>query len=323
MINIKNLHKSYPKQKKSALKGINLKIQDGEILSLVGESGSGKSTFLKILSGSLAAEEGSLDLFGEDYDLKYLNLRKQFENVNLVDQNSEIPLNLSISGIFNRAMMAYKDNFRKKSIKDVIDLFGIKKILENHSHEISGGERQRVSLALAILTQPKLILLDEAFNSMDSHLKEYVQRRYFEILKDLGITCVYVSHDPRDALAYCDRVLVMRKGKLLEKGSPANIYSQPSHLYTAKLFGDYVLLDNKGKLIKSAKNLKLNTEDVRLLRPESIEIKEDSKGKYTLEKKLFRGDYYEYLLKNEELSFVVKSMKNLNSKLFSIKLPSS
>lgn len=237
ILKLKGIRKTYPSGKKQVLKGISLKVPEGQILGLAGESGSGKSTLLKIIAGREAAGHGRMHFRGEEADVQSQNMMQAIPGIRYIDQDSKIPLNIPVRQILEKQLYDYKVAWRKKRISHLVGLCRLQGQLDKRPEELSGGQRQRVALALSIADEPHLILLDEAFTSLDYSMKHEIQSAWIEVMKEEGITAIMVTHDPKDALMYCDEIAIMHKGKIIQQDNPQVIYHEPKVRYTAELFG--------------------------------------------------------------------------------------
>jgi iron(III) transport system ATP-binding protein len=237
ILKLRGIRKTYPTGKKQVLKGISLKVPQGRVLGLAGESGSGKSTLLKIIAGREIASKGKMRFHGDEQDILRPNMMQQVPGIRYIDQDSKIPLNIPVQQILEKRLYDYKADWRKDRIRHLVKLCQLKGQLDKRPEELSGGQRQRVALALAIADEPQLILLDEAFTSLDYSMKHDIQSAWVEVMKEEGITAIMVTHDPKDALMYCDEIAIMHKGKIIQQDNPRVIYHEPKDRYTAELFG--------------------------------------------------------------------------------------
>lgn len=268
MIVVENLFKKF---EGFQLKNINFKIKEGEFVSILGQSGSGKSTILnliatfdkedsgKILIDDVAPEKlvknGKIGMvFQEDLLLPHLNV---YENV---------AFGLKIKKVDKKEI----DKKVKKIIKE-LDLEGKEK---KYPNELSGGEKQRVSIGRALVGEPKILLMDEPFSALDFNLREKMQKLVKKLHEKLRITIVFVTHDREEALYLSDKIGVLYKGELLEWGTPEQIYNSPKNYYTATLFS----VENIFEKERFERVFKIKKERANYLgiRSKDIEIKENS-----------------------------------------------
>lgn len=289
-LRLKNLDKSYPGEEKPALKSLNLNIKKQQILALLGESGSGKSTLLKIIAGQIQLDKGEYSINEVPVVEKRVEMMNSIEGIDYLDQESEIPPFVSIQNSLERKLIKYESEWSQRRIRKLIKIMRLEGLENKKPEELSGGQRQRAALAITLAAEPELILLDEAFTSMDFQLKHQIQLDLFDFIRKQKITAIVVTHDPNDALKFADKIAVLRKGKIIQKGSPEKIYNLPKTKYTAELFG----LVNKV----------VENESVNFIRPEKVKIRKN-KGKIQAEiiHEYFSGSQYLYILKSGNKKF--------------------
>ncbi len=295
ILKIRGIQKKYPNSHSRAIRGLSLKVENGEILALLGESGSGKSTLLKIISGQENADKGTMSFQNQSFDILESALIREFKEIRLIDQDSSLPLNISIRDALKKQLYSFKAGWVKSRISKLSELCQLKGLLDRKMDEISGGQRQRAALALAIADEPKLLLMDEAFTNLDFALKKEIQMQWVNIIKKENIPVIMVTHDPRDSLMYADRIVIMHKGKIMERGSPQEIYRHPKNLYVSELFGFTTKIKNK------------------FYRPEDFKISK-TKGavKAKVLHKYFQGNGFLYVLEKNKKVYKVYSDKDLN-----------
>jgi ABC-type sulfate/molybdate transport systems ATPase subunit len=182
-----------------------------------------------------------------------------------LSQNFELQKFLRVEQVFSYANILSEDDANK-----LMEVCQIDHLVKRKTDQLSGGERQRIALATLLVKSPKLLLLDEPFTHLDMPHKSVLKEVIDDISNKLGITCVLVSHDPNDTLSWADKILVLKDGKVIQKGSPQEIYSAPVNEYVAGLFGKYNLIHwTDTKLLKSMR-LKPVRGKSYFLRPEQI-----------------------------------------------------
>ncbi|MEG0135219.1 MAG: ABC transporter ATP-binding protein [Cetobacterium sp.] len=229
MIEIKGLSKQFTG---FSLKNINLQIEKGEFISILGQSGSGKSTILNLIAGLDKEYKGEILIEGQtpSKSIKNGDIAMVFQQDLLLPH-----LNVWENIAFGLKIKKVPKEEIEKRIKEAIiemDLVGKEK---RYPNELSGGEKQRVSIARAIVTRPKLLLMDEPFSALDFNLRDRMQKMVKKIHKKLKVTIVFVTHDREEAFFLSDRIGVMFRGELLDFGSPEELYYEPKNVYTAKL----------------------------------------------------------------------------------------
>nr|WP_217935767.1 ABC transporter ATP-binding protein [Enterocloster clostridioformis] len=225
---------SYDK-KKQILKGLDLKVEKGELVSLLGPSGCGKSTTLRVVAGFIDPQGGSFTLDGEDMTRVAVHKR----NFGLVFQSYALFPHLSVYdnvafGLRTRKMD--RETIDKK-VKDILDVCGLAEFAQRFPKQMSGGQRQRVALARALVIEPKLLLLDEPLSNLDAKLRLGMRVEIKRLQKKLGITTLFVTHDQEECFSISDKVAVMNNGVIEQFDTPENIYRRPATEFVARFIG--------------------------------------------------------------------------------------
>ena len=225
---------SYDK-KKQILKGLNLEVEEGELVSLLGPSGCGKSTTLRVVAGFIDPQGGTFTLDGEDMTKVPVHKRQfglVFQSYALfphltVRRNVEFALDKTKRTLFGRPSPA-----ARKSVDDLLERFEVGHLAERYPREISGGQRQRVALARALITAPRMLLLDEPFAALDPLLRVRMRREIRALLDEWNIPVVLITHDPADVDAFADSLAVYRNGMIRHvlDDYPARRASEPDAL---------------------------------------------------------------------------------------------
>ena len=221
----------------TAIDGVSLHIEKGSSFGLVGESGSGKTTIGKIILGALKPDSGSVEL-------KTDKLQVIFQDpYNSLDPKMKI-FDILAEGLIIKAQ--YTEARRK--VEDITDLIMLpRSALDKYPHQFSGGERQRIAIGRALATEPEFIVCDEPVSSLDVTIQLQILKLLKDIRKKFNITYLFISHDLRVVRFMCDRVAVMKDGKIVEEGSSLDVYSHPAHPYTKLLLSS--ILDIYPKLV--------------------------------------------------------------------------
>ena len=225
---------SYDK-KKQILKGLDLKVEKGELVSLLGPSGCGKSTTLRVVAGFIDPQGGTFTLDGEDMTRVAVHKR----NFGLVFQSYALFPHLSVYdnvafGLRTRKMD--KETIDKK-VKDILEVCGLTELAQRFPKQMSGGQRQRVALARALVIEPKLLLLDEPLSNLDAKLRLSMRVEIKRLQKKLGITTLFVTHDQEECFFISDKVAVMNNGVIEQFDTPENIYRRPATEFVARFIG--------------------------------------------------------------------------------------
>jgi len=219
-----------------AVDRVSLNIAQGEIFALLGGSGCGKSTLLRMLAGFEGATSGQIRLAGQAIDRLPAYLRP----INMMFQSYALFPHLTVTE--NIAFGLERDGLPKADIQsrvqDMLALVQLKPYAKRKPHQLSGGQQQRVALARSLAKRPKLLLLDEPLGALDKKLREQTQIELVSILKNVGVTCVMVTHDQEEAMAMADRIAIMRDGRILQMGAPKDIYETPQSRFVAEFIGN-------------------------------------------------------------------------------------
>lgn len=245
LLTVKNLSKQYLKTISSGVEEINFNILRGNIVAIIGESGSGKSTLLKCMYGLLKPDSGEIYFEGKRVKGPDEQLIPGHPEMKMVTQ--DFSLNIYAKVYDNIASMLSNTNLeaKKNNTIEMMERLHISKLREKKIVELSGGEQQRVAIAKALISETKLLLLDEPFSQVDATLKNELRAAIKTLAKEQGKTIVLVSHDPTDGLFLADQLLILKDGTLVEFDEPRKIYENPSSSYTAQLLGNAVVLQAK------------------------------------------------------------------------------
>ncbi len=253
MINIKNLNKVYDNGYE-ALKDINLNIGDGELITLLGPSGCGKSTMLNIIAGLLDPTGGDILFDGESV----INKHPKDRHIGMVFQNYALYPHMSVLENIIFPLTVGDNKIKKdeaiKIAKKYMDLTYIGEIKDKKPDKISGGQQQRVAIARALIQNPKILLLDEPLSNLDARLRLSIREEIRNIVKEVGVTTVFVTHDQEEALSISDNIALMDQGVIQQYDKPQNLYQDPKNLFVAKFIGSPVI--NTYEVINSDDNFK-------------------------------------------------------------------
>ncbi len=218
-----------------AVAQVSLQILKGEIFALLGGSGSGKSTLLRMLAGFERPSEGRILLNGQD-----ITERPPYERpINMMFQSYALFPHLSVEQ--NIAFGLKQDRLPAPEIAqrvtEMLTLVQMEKYAKRKPHQLSGGQRQRVALARSLAKRPKLLLLDEPMGALDKKLRSQMQLELVQILHDVGVTCVMVTHDQEEAMMMANRLAIMHHGVIEQVGSPIEVYEQPRNRLVCEFIG--------------------------------------------------------------------------------------
>lgn len=228
---------------RQTLNDVSLSINPGEVMCLLGPSGSGKTTLLKMAAGLVLPESGSVLI-----DQRIVSGNEKFvapekRGVGLMFQDFALFPHLSIIKNIQFGLTALGTKERLDHAMRVLDRVGLVSSANLYPHNLSGGEQQRVALARALAPRPGILLMDEPFSGLDARLRENVRDETLNLLRDTRSTVLIVTHDPEEALNVSDRIALMQNGQIEQVGTPAEIYSTPVSLFTARFFSELNILD--------------------------------------------------------------------------------
>lgn len=236
-LQIQHLTKTYRNNREPAVADVSLSLDEGRLLSLVGESGSGKTTLLRLVAGLEAPDAGTVSIRGRELSAPGAVTPPETRGVGLVFQHHNLFPHLKVAANITYGIRSTSRKRRRAIVAEMLELIGLPDFGDRYPHQLSGGERQRVALARALAPEPRLLLLDEPFSSLDARLRLGLREDLRAILAARGATALFVTHDTRDALAIADRVAVLRHGELQQEGTPAQVYHAPANAYIASFFG--------------------------------------------------------------------------------------
>jgi iron(III) transport system ATP-binding protein len=222
-----------------AVRDVSLELAPGEIVCLLGPSGCGKTTLLRIAAGVERPQTGRILLNGREIAGPGTFVPPERRNVGLMFQDFALFPHLTI---LDNVMFGLRNLERADALSEAqaaLRRVGMSSYEKSYPHVLSGGEQQRVALARAIVPRPAVMLMDEPFSGLDQRLREVVREETLAILRETRASCLMVTHDPAEAMWMADRIAVMHQGRLIQSGTPAEVYSTPVDIGTAKFFCDF------------------------------------------------------------------------------------
>ena len=243
LLEIKNITKSY--QDQTLLDGISFNVENNETICLLGPSGGGKSTILRIISGLETAEEGQVVWQGKDIS----DVPPYARHFGLMFQDYALFPHLTVyeNVAFGLRMQKQAENIIEAIVIESLKLVNMDNFISRRVTDLSGGEQQRVALARALAPKPHLLMLDEPLGALDRTLREKLGEELRGLLRKMKIPAIYVTHDQQEAFSIADRILVLNQGRIVQSGTPSEVYSHPASPWLASFFG----MDNQihGKVI--------------------------------------------------------------------------
>ena len=288
------------------LQDISFSQRRNQQIAIAGETGSGKSTLLKIIAGLEQPDKGDVHFNDTKVKGPLEQLVAGHPAIAYLSQDFDLPKFLRVEQV-----LSYSNTLSSGESNTLFEVCQVNHLLKRRTDELSGGERQRIALAKLLITAPQLLLLDEPFSNLDMVHKKTMKTVLGDICYRLKITCILVSHDPLDTLSWADKIIVMKDGKIVQKGSPKTIYKKPLNEYVAGLFGNYNLIAaaevnifyTERKIKSRRKNLLIRPEDFKIVSRKQNGVT----GKVT--DVTYFGSYYEIEVAAGETSITIKSKK--------------
>ncbi len=310
-----------------ALNDVSLKIQNNEFFTLLGPSGCGKTTLLRLIAGFEHPTKGSILLNKKDISFLPPNKRP----VNTVFQNYALFPHMTVGGniAFGLEMMGMSKLDVKKTVDEMLELVKMEELINRRPAELSGGQQQRVALARALAPKPQVLLLDEPLSALDLKLRKQMQIELKRLQSETGITFVFVTHDQEEALTMSDRIAVISDGKVLQVGSPREIYHHPENRFVANFIGDSNFLSasieddfavlSDGTKLKIANKIRgdITGKKSILIRPEHVRLIKSQDNKHSFEGTInnmvyFGTDTHFHLKLNTGEEFTVRQQNTPN-----------
>lgn len=223
--------------KTEVLTSVSLSIPQGAITCLLGQSGCGKSTLLRLIAGIEQPRSGTIRGAERVLSGPGVFIEPEHRDIGFMFQDYALFPHLSVADNIAFGLNRLPKSERRARVEEIAARIGITALLPRFPHILSGGEQQRVALARALAPRPALILMDEPFSNLDQGLREKVRSETLRILRDLQTTAIIVTHDPQEALAVGDQVVLMRKGRIEQVATPFEIYDAPASPYAAEFIG--------------------------------------------------------------------------------------
>lgn len=270
------------------LRDFSLAINAGEWFGILGESGSGKSTVLKIIARLMDSDEGDVLFRNEQLPLVASQLITGHPKIRMIAQDYQLFPEQTAAENIAYSMRFLDPDYRTQRLEELLDMSQLNTVRNQKAKRLSGGEKQRVAIATALAAFPDVLILDEPFAHLDAVNKQTMIQVIASLRQKEKLACIFVTHDPAEALAWADRIMVIRNGEIIQQGTPEKIYRYPSSAYTALLTGKVNWLNKK----KTA-----------LIRPEFVKITrkaERARHQLKILERWFSGPYYEYLGKDEK-----------------------
>ena len=243
-VELKNINKSFKDFKAS--NNVSFSIEEGKLIGLLGPSGSGKTTILRMIAGLETPDSGDIIIGG----IKVNDIPAGKRGIGFVFQNYALFRHMTVfeNIAFGLEVQKRDKKYIKERVTELIELVGLKGFEKRYPHQLSGGQRQRVAFARALAPNPKLLLLDEPFAAIDAKVRKELRSWLKEMVSKLGITSIFVTHDQEEAVEVADEIIVTNKGRIEQKGTPIEIYKNPTTAFVAQFIGESTIIDDYSNL---------------------------------------------------------------------------
>ncbi|MDA0721581.1 MAG: ABC transporter ATP-binding protein [Proteobacteria bacterium] len=263
---------------------VSLTVMPGQVTCLLGPSGCGKSTTLRIIAGVDMQDSGTIHVDGQLICDTVDRVPPEGRSIGLMFQDFALFPHLTVAQNVGFGLRGRRGDGR---VTDLLQKVGMLRYLHEYPHQLSGGEQQRVALARALAPKPRIMLMDEPFSGLDDRLRDDIRDETLEILKSEGTAVLLVTHEPNEALRMADEIALMRDGRIVQRGSPYNIYNAPKDLEAAGFFSDINVIKGKvqGALTDTpfgqflAPGVPDGTEVDIVIRPQHLKIDFDRAGR--------------------------------------------
>lgn len=303
MLTVQNISFSYIDQ--PIIKDVSFAIEKGKNIAVMGESGCGKSTLLKLIYGLYDLDNGNIfwnntEVLGPKY-----HLVPGMEFMKYLAQDFDLMPYISVAENVGKFLSNFYPEQKKTRIAELLETVEMTAFTDVKAKFLSGGQMQRVALARVLAHEPELILLDEPFSHIDSFRKNSLRRKLFAYLKEKEITCITATHDNMDVLPFSDSILVMQNGKIVETGTPQELYKNPKNKYTASLFGDVNEIPSRFLGVE-------DSEEIKMVYPDKLKIVERSPLKVIVQKSYFQGRFFLIEATHEQNTIYFQHETSLN-----------
>ncbi|MCK4462036.1 MAG: ABC transporter ATP-binding protein [candidate division Zixibacteria bacterium] len=314
---LKNVSKSFGATK--VLENVSLSLADGELLVLLGPSGCGKTTILRLIAGLETMDRGQIFL-GE---MRIDQMRPRDRQVAMVFQNYALYPHLTVEKnlAFPLKVAGVARGEIRRRVRETAQMLGLGDRMQERPSALSGGQRQRVALGRAIIREPNIFLLDEPLSNLDADLRARMRRDIVRLQKELNVTTVYVTHDQIEALTMADRIAILHEGRLLQVGTPEQLYRNPDCLKVAEFIGQPRLnviscenIKTAGDMFACEHSISAELQDsgpvIVGIRPEAIHLNESEGLRGEVIGCEYLGNYYVVTLGWQDRRLTVSGCKS-------------
>ena len=235
-----DVYKRYTAAGPWVVDGVNIQIQQGELVTLLGPSGCGKTTMLRMMAGLEQSNQGRILMGGQDVTYRGPAERP----VSMMFQSYALFPHLDVMDnvMYGLRMQRVPESQARERARAVLKQVGLTQLEDRWPSELSGGQQQRVALARALVIEPSILLFDEPLSNLDARLRRDMRQEIRHLQQRLGLTVVYVTHDQSEAMAVSDRIMVMNQGRIVQHGTPQDLYEHPADAFVAGFMGEAMLI---------------------------------------------------------------------------------
>lgn len=290
----------------AALKHIDLTQSKGHRIAIAGATGSGKTTLLKIIAGLIQPDSGRIYFEGKKVIGPEDQLMPGHKGIAYLSQQFELPSYYTVENILN-----YENRLSASKAQELYTLCRINDLLHRKTHELSGGEKQRIAMARVLISNPRLLLLDEPFSNLDLQHKSIIKEVIADIEANLQVSFILVSHEPLDILPWAHTILIMQEGQIIQQGQPDHVYQNPINEYAAGLLGSYNIIKAELATYLQIPHRQPMVDNTLLIRPEHILIrnKEINLPIGIVSRSFFYGSHYEMEIETNQALLRIKAPK--------------
>ncbi len=300
-LRLQNVTKQYGET--VAVDRVSLEVTPGELLALVGPSGCGKTTLLRLIAGLEMPDEGYIEIRGRVVTGKGMFVPPEKRRVGLMFQDYALFPHMTVAENVAFGLQGWPKEARRRRVREMLSTVRLAHLADRYPHELSGGEQQRVALARALAPEPDVLLLDEPFSNLDAGLRVEVREEIRDLLRNINITTLFVTHDQEEALVMGDRVAVLNQGRLEQAGTPEDVFHQPATRFVAEFFGHTAFIlghvvpegvETELGFLSQQVPLPPGTEVNILVRPDDLVVYPDEAGEARVVRRAFQGMYHVY-----------------------------
>ena len=296
---------SFAYAENTVLDNLSFAIPQGNHLAIIGESGCGKSTLLKLIYGIYDLDGGEIIFDNEPIRGPKYNLLPGRDSIQYLAQDFGLMPYITVAENVGKYLSNSNTSKKNARVAELLELVGLSELGATKAQFLSGGQQQRNAIAMALASEPKLLLLDEPFSQIDRFRTNTLRRSIYKFCKENRITVVVASHDSDDILPFADQVAVMKNGKIIRSGSPLEIYNQPESIYTASLFGEV------NEIPAHLLGIKNSNENI-ILYPHQLRVSSQGLKGIVVESQ-FYGNYFLIQCTHDNLTLFITSTESVEA----------